>query len=391
MFISSTPIIDFVEHNLSPAITLLLCFVLSLSLVVFSIPGIILVALRKRLLDKPDYRKKHKKVTSNFGGLAIYSATIFVASFFGIGKYLPEWDYIFAGSFMLFITGLKDDVLAITFKQKFIVQFVAAFIVVYFAHIRLDNMYGFMGINELHPALSIIISTIGITFVTNAYNLIDGIDGLCGTLSFVETFLFGLYFAKTGNTGIAILSFTLAGAISGFLYYNISPARIFMGDTGSLVIGFILSILCILMVRQAPVAIHGIDAHYFKVSGITLAFATCLIPIFDTARVFTTRILHKQPPFRPDRRHIHHLLSDAGCGANKTVFILAASNIGLIVLTIFLLKMHLSLSVVVLLLLFVCLGLLLVTLKFRNTAMARRKNKKYQSGSNQVTQLASQA
>lgn len=363
--------IDFFGNNIPTVVIMVASLVTSCIIVLFSIPGIILVAMKKRLLDKPNYRKKHKRITSNFGGLSIYSAFIFTVSIFGISQYLPHWDYIFAGSFILFVTGLKDDVIAITFKQKFLAQFCAAIIVSYFADVRVDNLHGLFGIWHLPLPVSIFLSFIGITFVTNAYNLIDGVDGLCGILSLVEFFLLGIYFVHIDQNGYAMLAFVLCGSILGFLYYNISPARIFMGDTGSLMLGFFMSILIVAFINKAPNAQISTLLNHYGGSNIPLALSIVIIPIFDTFRVFTTRILHKGSPFQPDRRHIHHLLIDAGFNANKVVFTLSVANIFFVLLSLFMCRSGMSSFFIILILFFVSLGLLLIVLQMRNRAMAK--------------------
>ncbi len=228
-------------------------FILAMGITVFAIPSIISVAKKKDLLDIPDYRKKHLIVTPNLGGIALFSAFVFVNCIFNVGAHFGGWGYILAGSFLLFVTGLKDDLVSIDPYKKFIAQIVAAIIVVYLADIRLTNLEGFLGIHELPYLISFVLSVIGITFVTNAFNLIDGVDGLAGGLSLLLFLFLGVMFAWNSNTGLAMISFTIAGAIFGFLRYNIAPAKIFMGDTGSLIIGFLASVLSIAFVSRVGV------------------------------------------------------------------------------------------------------------------------------------------
>ncbi|WP_447641043.1 MULTISPECIES: MraY family glycosyltransferase [Chitinophagaceae] len=349
-------------------------FLLPMLIVVFSIPGILLVALKKRLVDRPDNRKRHKKLVPSFGGLAIFSSIAFVTALFDVERYFPHWNYVFAGAFLLFVTGLKDDVVAITPRQKFAAQFIAALMVAYFADIRIGNLHGFLGIHVLPLWLSVLLTSIGIVFITNAYNLIDGVDGLCGSLSFVELMALGCYFAYMGDIGFALCAFCLAGAILGFLRYNFYQARIFMGDTGSLVVGFFIAFLCICMVEVEDVHRNGAPLTYYAGKGhLALALAIVIVPVFDTFRVFATRVLHGSSPFHPDRRHIHHLLLDAGLNSRQICFSLIVVNIVLVGMTIFFVKLDINPTIVVFLLSFMALGFLLVALKLRNMAVVKRK------------------
>jgi UDP-GlcNAc:undecaprenyl-phosphate/decaprenyl-phosphate GlcNAc-1-phosphate transferase len=352
-----------IGHSLVYLLALLCAFLI----VVYAIPGILLVALKKRLVDKPDFRKKHKKVTPSFGGLAMYSAIIFVTSVFDLDKYFPHWNFVVAGSFLLFVTGLKDDVVAIDPKSKFAAQFIASFLVVYFAGIRIGNLHGFLGIHDLPYWLSVILTTIGITFVTNAYNLIDGVDGLCGSLCLTDTILLGLYFAYMGDQGYAIAAFTISGAILGFLKYNKNPARIFMGDTGSLVLGFLICILSINIVESTNLHRNGSPLTYYAgKEHLALALAMIIVPVFDTFRVFTTRILHKSSPFKPDRRHIHHILGDGGMNPNQICVTLVLTTLVFVIVTVGFSMMEMNATLIILFQLFMAIGLLLVALKKRN-------------------------
>ncbi len=304
-----------------------LSFVCALAIAVFAIPKIIYVAKKKRLLDRPDnHRKLHKAVIPNLGGIGIFFAYIIVSSLFITPIDFPAWTFISAATLVLFVTGVYDDLVSLSPSKKFIAQAFAACITVFFADIRLSSLYGLGGVYELPAEVSYVFTIIGCVFVTNAFNLIDGIDGLAGTISALGGTALGLVFLLGGQFSEACVAFSLAGAVAGFLRYNISPARIFMGDTGSLIIGFTLSLLCIIMVETYNPATA---AHYLVHSSegaLLLALSVLFIPLFDTFRVFTTRILRGHSPFRADRTHLHHYLLDLGCSHSQAVGILTAAN-----------------------------------------------------------------
>ena len=296
----------------------LLAFLWAFSISVFAIPSIIHVAHIKNLLDEPNFRTVHSSLTPRLGGLAIYAGFISAVTIFG--NLNGDIQKILAGSLLLFFIGLKDDILAISPFKKFFVQFVATSILVFMSNVRLTSLQGFMGIYELPDGLSYGLTFIAVVGITNAINLIDGLDGLAGSLSVIISATFGFFFYHHGNIAMATLCFALIGGIVGFLRYNIHKAIIFMGDTGSLVLGFLISVFAIQFVQMDTVQ-----------SAPALAIAILIVPLFDTTRVFTIRILQGKSPFSPDKNHIHHVLTKFGFSQLATVITLVGVN-GIMVL-----------------------------------------------------------
>jgi len=173
--------------------------------------------------------------------------------------------------------------------------------------IRITSFDGLFGINELSLSAQYSLTILAIVGITNAFNLIDGIDGLAGGLSFMSLVTLGLFLTISGDANTALVAFALAGAVFAFLYFNFNPAKIFMGDTGSLILGFIIAVLCIRLMQVNVFAPNAIltNAPVF-VLGIVL------IPVFDTLRVFAMRTWSGRSPFEADKKHIHHLLTNAG-------------------------------------------------------------------------------
>lgn len=310
-----------------PYLSYLLAVVASLGVSLFSIPNIIYIAKRKRLLDIPDnHRKLHTRVVPNLGGIGIFFAFFITASLF-IKPDFTKWNYIATACLILFITGLKDDLVTISPTKKFFAQAIAATITVTFAGVRLHSLGGLLGIYQLPDYVSVPFSIIGCIFVTNAFNLLDGIDGLAGTIGVYISIMLGLFLAAYGQSSTAVLAFSLGGAIIGFLKSNLPPARIFMGDTGSLLIGFVVSVLGILAIN----AYHRggtIDAVIVSSPGVlVVTLAVLFLPVFDTFRVFTMRLLRGHSPFRADRTHLHHYLLDIGLTHGQTVSVILAANI----------------------------------------------------------------
>lgn len=351
-------------------------FLLAMGITIFSIPNIIFVAKKKRLLDKPDHRKKHVNVTPNLGGIGIFAAFIFVASIFNVGFYFTGWNCILGASFLLFVTGLKDDLVAIDPYKKFLAQLVAAIIVVYLADIRLTNLQGFLGIHELPYLVSFLLSVVGITFVTNAFNLIDGVDGLAGSLSLLLFASLGTVFALNQNIGSAMLCFTIAGAVAGFLRYNIAPAKIFMGDTGSLILGFLASVMAISFVsKMSLVSVDSpLSGLFVKgYGGITVALAAIIVPVYDTFRVFTTRILRGFSPFHADRTHVHHVLLDTGMNATQVMGTLVGVTAVFTGGAMLMVATHVNTTFAIFILLVAATSLMYLAIRIRNRKLESKR------------------
>jgi len=308
-----------------------LIYLTSLLVVAFAIPPIITVSLRKRLFDDPnESRKIHKRIIPNFGGVAIFTGFLFSCSIFIPSQILPEGNVLMAGGLVLFMIGLKDDIIGLGPGIKFVAQFMSAFIVSVVANIRISDLHGIFGIYDIPYYASIALTVFFIVGIVNAFNLIDGIDGLAGSIGVIFSVVFGVLFYKSGDLGWAYLATSLAGALLGFLFFNVTPARIFMGDSGSLLLGFIAAVLSIKFINVS--LSENVMAGPFQItSGIGLVSAILIIPVFDTLRVFTLRILRGTSPFTADSNHIHHRLLSLGLSHVQAALVLASVNVVFII------------------------------------------------------------
>jgi UDP-GlcNAc:undecaprenyl-phosphate GlcNAc-1-phosphate transferase len=310
---------------------ILLSAALAFLITFFAIPVIIQVAKDKKLFDEPDERKVHKNVIPTLGGLGIFAGFI-IALLMGVPKNMAsELQYFAAAATVIFFLGIKDDILVLSASKKFIGQLIAAGIIIKFGDIRITNMFGFLGLHDIPYTASVVLTIFTVIVITNSFNLIDGVDGLAGSLGVLTTLVFGIYFYFAGSATLpyAVMAFALAGGTIAFLIYNFSPAKIFMGDTGSLLLGLVNSILVVKFINVAsshPVA----DLHF--VSAPAIGFAILMIPLFDTLRVFGLRILDRRSPFSPDRTHVHHFLLDLGLSHRMVTITCVAVNISFIAL-----------------------------------------------------------
>lgn len=323
---------------LTPMTHLILAGITAFLVVLFATPSLIKVAFLKRLFDEPgDARKLHKRVVPTIGGIIIFAATLFAcALWFPFDK--PEnevgqvgvrlFQFVVATLIIMFFVGIKDDIIGTAPIKKLAAHVIVGMILVLMAETRIRSMHGLFGINELPLWASIFLSLFTMIVVVNAYNLIDGVDGLAAGVGLIGALSLGIIFALTGQLVPAILAFSLSGALGAFLVFNFSPARIFMGDSGSLSIGLIMSILVITFIEHTPIAIA--PAWIKPLVNPVVGMAILAYPLTDTLRIFGHRAIRGVSPFSADRNHLHHLLIDSGMSHAKTVIWIYIANIAVI-------------------------------------------------------------
>jgi len=289
--------------------SIILAFITAFLLTYLAIPSIISIAKKKNLYDEPGLRKSHNVSTPSLGGIGIFAGTIFSIILWTPFNFFGDLQYILCAFIIIFLIGAKDDIDPISPTKKFIGELFAAGILVFKANVRLTSLYGIFGIYEIPAWASVILSMFTILVIINSFNLIDGINGLSASIGSLISITFGIWFLMIDRIEIAIVAFATAGSTIAFLKYNVTPARIFMGDTGSLLLGTVCSILAILFIELHNVVI---DSPYAFKAAPSVAFGILILPLFDTLRVFLTRIGQGRSPFQADRQHIHHLLVDAG-------------------------------------------------------------------------------
>ncbi len=296
-----------------------------------AIPVVLQVAEKKKLYDVPDERKVHTRLIASLGGVGIFGGFI-LASLLSIqGQFNYEFQYFFAAAIVIFFLGLKDDLMILSATKKFIGQIIAASILIHLGGIRLDSMYGLFGFEQLPEGFGMALSYLTIIVVINSFNLIDGIDGLAASLGIISMLAFGSYFFAVNLQAYALLSFSMAGSLAAFLIFNHNPAKIFMGDSGSLLLGLINAILVIKFINVAHEPSIGIPVT----ASVAIGFSVLIVPLLDTLRVFSIRIIHGRSPFTPDRNHVHHLLLDRGMSHQAVTFTCVGINIGFILLAWF--------------------------------------------------------
>jgi UDP-GlcNAc:undecaprenyl-phosphate/decaprenyl-phosphate GlcNAc-1-phosphate transferase len=302
----------------------------------YVIPKVLWVSKEKNLMAPVIDRSSHATAVPSFGGVAFYITLILVLSLIQSMRLANVGNHLIAAITILFMVGLKDDLVVSTARVKLFGQISASCFIVFSPELQLDNLNGFWGVYEIPVLLGYILMTILCIAIINAYNLIDGIDGLAASIGIVISGMFAIVFYTTGHPFYVLVSVSLAGTLSAFLRYNFSRGerKIFMGDSGSLIVGLILGFLAIkLLTREPymPLVEQGVDP------GNRPLFLACLfiIPFLDTIRVMLIRMLNKRSPFSADRNHVHHVLLDLGFSHKRTCLILASVNVSIIVIYIY--------------------------------------------------------
>ena len=287
------------------------------------IPQILLIAFRRRLFDEPDERKIHQCVVPRLGGMAFKPVVFFsfvlllaVNVSTGHDELLKEIGaealplaYAFCAIIMLYLVGIADDLIGVRYRAKFFIQIVCGIMLVA-GGVELSDLHGMLFIHSMPSWISIPLTVFVTVFIINAINLIDGIDGLASGLCIIAFLCYGITFLIYGQHTNALLSFSTAGVIIPFYYYNVfgrieKNTKVFMGDTGTMTTGIML---CYLSIRLTHIA----DTLPSHVNPFVLAFSPMLIPCLDVVRVYIYRVCHGKNPFLPDKNHIHHKMLALG-------------------------------------------------------------------------------
>jgi UDP-GlcNAc:undecaprenyl-phosphate GlcNAc-1-phosphate transferase len=314
---------------------------LSLILTLVFVPIIRNIAIKVNLVDKPNYRKVHLSAVPLVGGISIALSVIiviFVSNFKVI--FLKEYFPIFTAALVLLVVGVIDDKKDISAKYKLIIQLFLALIIA-FSGTRITSLYGVFGVYEIVIWQQYLVTILMITGVVNAFNLMDGVDGLIGGLSLLGFSIFFFMAIYFNDYNLAFSSALFIGAVLGFLKFNLGKKKIFMGDSGSLFIGFILITEAIKFLQKQELGREHTSSY--TVLLLILFFS---IPVFDSLRVYMGRIKKGNSPFSADKSHLHHLLLGTGLNHKKTALMVSAIFVFLLFIAL-ILKSFISITLMI--------------------------------------------
>lgn len=358
---------------------LILVFITAFAVVLYSTPALIKVAVLKRLIDLPsEDRKVHKRAVPTIGGIIIYAATLFSFSLWyniddlheygEIYESIKEFKILVATSLVLFFVGVKDDIIGTSPVKKLFANILVGLILVLMGDIRITGLHGVFGVEEIPQWGSAFLSLFTYIVVLNAMNLIDGVDGLAAGVGLISSTVFGIWFVFANEYTMASLSFSLSGALLGFLIFNFSPAKIFMGDSGSLIIGMFV---CVLSIKLIEYPLQNLDSFWVHISKPVFVIAALSYPLIDTLRIFIIRAVKGQSPFAADKNHLHHRLLDCGYSHAKTVIIIYVFSVVAVILSLLSYYLNPSLSLIII----VGFNLLFVLFVDWSYKFAQRKRK----------------
>ena len=340
-------------------IIVILGFILAVAAGQWIIPGILIISLRKRLFDIPDKRKVHNRPVPRLGGVSFFPIILFVMSSMTILRLLMkslsnvfftvevvnEMLSLVAGLTLLYLIGIADDLIGVRYRQKFVIQIIsAAFLPI--VGLYLEGFDGLLGIYGFSPFIGVPLTMLLVVFITNAINLIDGIDGLASGLSIVTFSILGIAFALNNLWMYSLLAFSCVGMLIPFFWYNVfgnadRGRKIFMGDTGSLTLGYVLSFLIIKFCIHSNICVGEMSG-----SSLVIAFSMLLVPCLDVCRVVLGRIHRHLNPFKPDRTHIHHKFLEMGFSPRRSMVYIQLMSVSFILFTILLFYWRVNATVV---------------------------------------------
>lgn len=330
-------------------------FLFAFLITYFSIPTIIKISRRKNLMDEPGIRSSHLRKIPNLGGIAIFYSIGITASIFAY-ELFDLYKFLFASLIILLYIGVMDDIVVMRAYKKLVAQIIVSSLIVIGSDIRIKSLFGILGIYELGYIVSILFSIITFIVLINAFNLIDGIDGLAGGYSVICSGLFGISYYRLGeyNYPLVVLSAIIIGTVLAFLYYNLSNYRtnkIFMGDTGSMLLGFLLAFTSICFIdifidKELP----NVPRYHLQ-SAPAIAVAILILPIVDTLNVIIVRVCNKKSPFDADKNHIHHKLLKLDLTHRRSTFYIIVYYLMIVTVAYYLRHININLLLLIIILL----------------------------------------
>ena len=352
-------------------LTALLSLIGAFAVVLYLIPKIRYIVEHRNLIDNPDDRSSHKTSIPTMAGISFFLTLILAINL------IKTWDVdgvainLIAALTIIFALGLKDDLILSTPKAKIGGEIIAIICILFCNCMQITSLEGFLGIYEIPLVVSYALATLMILTIINSYNLIDGIDGLASTVGIVIFGVFGFIFFITGLHFYFILCLSLIGILLGYLRYNLSRTKkVFMGDTGSLIIGFCIGFLSLKFLSLDALLLT--ESSFIPENKFIVIAALLYIPLFDTFRVIAIRLMNKKSPFAPDRNHIHHILIDSGLSHIKASLFLGLLSL---VLAIAFISLSLILNSLLMFFILIVISLLLLGLFDALKHNAKSENK----------------
>lgn len=303
----------------------ILSFLIALLSVRWIHPRLVRIALDKNIVDNPNARKLQRRPTPVLGGIAVFFGSVIGLGCASITCDCSELFIVVVAMMIMLYTGTMDDILDLSPALRFLIEIGTVLLLIFVGGYTLNDFHGLWGLNQIPQGVAIPLTVFAAVGIINAINLIDGVDGLSSGYCILTSLLFGVMFWYVGDRTMGMLAVVAAGSLMPFFFHNVfgKSSKMFIGDGGTLVLGIVMSVFVIRILR------HGSMSEVYDAANIGLvpfSLAVLSVPVFDTLRVMTTRILKRKSPFHPDKTHLHHMFIRLGCSHAATTLAILILN-----------------------------------------------------------------
>ena len=304
-------------------------YILSFLVAILSVhwihPRLVRIALDKNIVDNPNARKLQCRLTPILGGIAVFFGSVIGLGCASITCDCSELFIVVVAMMIMLYTGTMDDILDLSPALRFLIEIGTVLLLIFVGGYTLNDFHGLWGLNQIPQGVAIPLTVFAAVGIINAINLIDGVDGLSSGYCILTSLLFGVMFWYVGDRTMGMLAVVAAGSLIPFFFHNVfgKSSKMFIGDGGTLVMGIVMSVFVIRILR------HGSMSEVYDAANIGLipfTLAVLSVPVFDTLRVMTTRILKRKSPFHPDKTHLHHMFIRLGCSHAATTLAILILN-----------------------------------------------------------------
>lgn len=288
-------------------------------------PRLVRIALDKNIVDNPNARKLQRRPTPVLGGIAVFFGSVIGLGCASITCDCSELFIVVVAMMIMLYTGTMDDILDLSPALRFLIEIGTVLLLIFVGGYTLNDFHGLWGLNQIPQGVAIPLTVFAAVGIINAINLIDGVDGLSSGYCILTSLLFGVMFWYVGDRTMCMLAVVAAGSLIPFFFHNVfgKSSKMFIGDGGTLVMGIVMSVFVIRILRHGSMS-EVYDAVNIGLVPFTLAVLS--VPVFDTLRVMTTRILKRKSPFHPDKTHLHHMFIRLGCSHAATTLAILILN-----------------------------------------------------------------
>lgn len=288
-------------------------------------PRLVRIALDKNIVDNPNARKLQRRPTPVLGGIAVSFGSVIGLGCASITCDCSELFIVVVAMMIMLYTGTMDDILDLSPALRFLIEIGTVLLLIFVGGYTLNDFHGLWGLNQIPQGVAIPLTVFAAVGIINAINLIDGVDGLSSGYCILTSLLFGVMFWYVGDRTMCMLAVVAAGSLIPFFFHNVfgKSSKMFIGDGGTLVMGIVMSVFVIRILRHGSMS-EVYDAVNIGLVPFTLAVLS--VPVFDTLRVMTTRILKRKSPFHPDKTHLHHMFIRLGCSHAATTLAILILN-----------------------------------------------------------------